>query len=157
MVPGVGVEPTNPKGSRILSPLRKPFRHPGRHGGQDGNRTRASRFCRPQRFHFATWPRRSWGCLLALHFAKLAGTLTAPFPQKSVLAPTSRDCAPNFRGPLKYYTFIQFLFLQKWCPPERARLFRSAAPARALLPRLGFVASWLSEINPSGALAVQWK
>ena len=29
VVPGVGVEPTNPFGSRILSPLRKPFRHPG--------------------------------------------------------------------------------------------------------------------------------
>ena len=29
MVPGVGFEPTNPYGSRILSPLRKPFRHPG--------------------------------------------------------------------------------------------------------------------------------
>ena len=28
-VPGVGFEPTNPFGSRILSPLRKPFRHPG--------------------------------------------------------------------------------------------------------------------------------
>lgn len=28
-VPGVGFEPTNPEGSRILSPLRKPFRHPG--------------------------------------------------------------------------------------------------------------------------------
>ena len=31
LVPGVGVEPTNPFGSRILSPLRKPFRHPGPH------------------------------------------------------------------------------------------------------------------------------
>ena len=29
LVPGVGFEPTNPFGSRILSPLRKPFRHPG--------------------------------------------------------------------------------------------------------------------------------
>ena len=29
LVPGVGFEPTNPYGSRILSPLRKPFRHPG--------------------------------------------------------------------------------------------------------------------------------
>lgn len=29
LVPGVGVEPTNPFGSGILSPLRKPFRHPG--------------------------------------------------------------------------------------------------------------------------------
>gem|GEM_PF-2813970 len=28
-VPGVGFGPTNPFGSRILSPLRKPFRHPG--------------------------------------------------------------------------------------------------------------------------------
>ncbi len=28
-MPGVGVEPTRPRGPRILSPLRLPFRHPG--------------------------------------------------------------------------------------------------------------------------------
>ncbi len=32
MVPEVGVEPTNPCGRGILSPLRLPFRHSGRVG-----------------------------------------------------------------------------------------------------------------------------
>src|SRR3989344_1658699 len=30
LMPGVGLEPTNPFGSKILSLLRKPFRHPGK-------------------------------------------------------------------------------------------------------------------------------
>ena len=54
----------------ILSRARIPFRHPGIFGrptflyleyknvigGVGGNRTRACRFCRPKRYHFATTP-----------------------------------------------------------------------------------------------------
>ena len=67
-VPGVGVGPTNPFGSRILSPLRKPFRHPGIcyssphaiYEATMGFAPMYSGFADRRVSFFATWPLQSY-------------------------------------------------------------------------------------------------